>query len=216
MSKGRKSLIYVMSNSHAVRGRSAGEEIESQISYVHESRRSSRVCTNRRESAAPRRTPGSKPRNIIFILTDDHRYDAIGFMKGQNFLETPFLDSLARDGAHIKNAFVTTALCSPVAHPSSPASMRISIRSWTTTRRFRAGQRSSRNIYSKQDTRPDFSGSGIWARRATTRNRASTAGSVSAVRARTCQAETGSTSTASMSRKRDTSPTNSQIMRSTG
>lgn len=34
-------------------------------------------------------------------------------MKGQSFLETPHLDSLARDGAHIRNAFVTTALCSP-------------------------------------------------------------------------------------------------------
>ena len=40
-------------------------------------------------------------------------FDALGFLKGQNFLETPILDSLARDGAHIKNAFVTTALCSP-------------------------------------------------------------------------------------------------------
>ncbi|MDQ2899692.1 MAG: sulfatase [Acidobacteriota bacterium] len=57
----------------------------------------------------------SKPkrRNILFILTDDHRYDAIGFMKAQKFLETPNLDSLARDGTHLKNAFVTTALCSP-------------------------------------------------------------------------------------------------------
>ena len=56
---------------------------------------------------------GSKKRNIIFILTDDHRYDALGFLKGQAFLETPHLDSLARDGVHVKNAFVTTALCSP-------------------------------------------------------------------------------------------------------
>jgi N-acetylglucosamine-6-sulfatase len=56
---------------------------------------------------------GAKKRNIVFILTDDHRYDAIGFLKGQAFLETPVLDSLARDGAHVKNAFVTTALCSP-------------------------------------------------------------------------------------------------------
>ena len=56
---------------------------------------------------------GAKKRNIVFILTDDHRYDAIGFLKGQPFLETPVLDSLARDGAHVKNAFVTTALCSP-------------------------------------------------------------------------------------------------------
>jgi|SRR5579883_830366 len=57
--------------------------------------------------------PQAKRRNVVFILTDDHRYDALGFLKGQPFLETPVLDSLARDGAHIKNAFVTTALCSP-------------------------------------------------------------------------------------------------------
>jgi N-acetylglucosamine-6-sulfatase len=54
-----------------------------------------------------------KPRNVVFILTDDHRYDALGFLKGQKFLETPHLDSLARDGVHCKNALVTTALCSP-------------------------------------------------------------------------------------------------------
>lgn len=56
---------------------------------------------------------GGRRRNIIFILSDDHRYDALGFLKGQEWLETPHLDSLARDGAHLKNAFVTTALCSP-------------------------------------------------------------------------------------------------------
>lgn len=54
----------------------------------------------------------AKPRNIIFILTDDHRFDAMGFM-GHPFLETPNMDSLARNGAHLQNAFVTTALCSP-------------------------------------------------------------------------------------------------------
>ncbi|MGB7328369.1 MAG: acetylglucosamine-6-sulfatase, partial [Rubripirellula sp.] len=37
---------------------------------------------------------GVKPRNVIFILTDDHRYDAMGFM-GHPFLETPNLDQLA-------------------------------------------------------------------------------------------------------------------------
>ena len=56
--------------------------------------------------------PGAKPRNIIFILTDDQRYDALGFMN-HPFLETPNLDSLAKNGVHLKNAFVTTALCSP-------------------------------------------------------------------------------------------------------
>lgn len=60
----------------------------------------------------------AKRRNILFILSDDHRYDALGFMQVQKFLETPNLDSLARDGAHLKNAFVTTALCSPTARLS--------------------------------------------------------------------------------------------------
>src|SRR4051812_41017865 len=55
----------------------------------------------------------AKRRNVIFILSDDHRYDAMGFLKGQPWLETPQLDRLAREGAHFKNAFVTTALCSP-------------------------------------------------------------------------------------------------------
>lgn len=55
----------------------------------------------------------TKPRNIVFILTDDHRYDALGFLRGQAFLQTPNLDAMARHGVHMKNAFVTTALCSP-------------------------------------------------------------------------------------------------------
>jgi N-acetylglucosamine-6-sulfatase len=55
---------------------------------------------------------GVKPRNVVFILTDDHRYDAMGFT-GHPFLETPHLDSLAANGVHLKNAFVTTSLCSP-------------------------------------------------------------------------------------------------------
>ncbi len=56
--------------------------------------------------------PGSKPRNIVLILVDDHRHDAVGFA-GHPFLKTPHLDTLAKQGAHIRNAFVTTALCSP-------------------------------------------------------------------------------------------------------
>jgi N-acetylglucosamine-6-sulfatase len=68
--------------------------------------------------AAPQRArlprlPGAKPRNVILIITDDQRYDALGFVRGQPFLETPQLDALAARGVHFKNAFVTTALCSP-------------------------------------------------------------------------------------------------------
>ena len=50
-------------------------------------------------------------RNIIFILTDDQRFDELGFLNP--ILETPNMDRLAREGVHFKNAFVTTALCSP-------------------------------------------------------------------------------------------------------
>ena len=61
--------------------------------------------------ATPKRE-GVKPRNVVFILTDDHRYDAMG-LAGHPFLQTPHLDSLASNGAHLKNSFVTTSLCSP-------------------------------------------------------------------------------------------------------
>jgi len=59
------------------------------------------------------RRKNGKPRNIIFVLTDDHRYDAFGFMKAQPFLQTPYMDRLAAEGAHCRNTFVTTSLCSP-------------------------------------------------------------------------------------------------------
>lgn len=66
-----------------------------------------------RPTLALQRKPGVKPRNILFVLTDDHRYDAMAFMKAQDFGDTPTLDRLAKEGVHFRNAFVTTALCSP-------------------------------------------------------------------------------------------------------
>ncbi len=53
-----------------------------------------------------------RPRDIIFFLTDDHRYDAMGFL-GHPWLETPGFDRLAKGGAHFPKAMVTTSLCSP-------------------------------------------------------------------------------------------------------
>ncbi len=51
--------------------------------------------------------------NVIFILTDDHRYDFMGFTGKLHWQKTPALDKLAAGGAYFKNAFVTTSLCSP-------------------------------------------------------------------------------------------------------
>lgn len=53
----------------------------------------------------------TNPRNVIFILVDDQRWDAIG--KLNPFFETPHLDSLMDNGIYFPNMFVTTSLCSP-------------------------------------------------------------------------------------------------------
>lgn len=47
--------------------------------------------------------------NFIFILTDDHRYDALGYA-GNKIIQTPQLDKLAQEGTYFKNAFVTTPI----------------------------------------------------------------------------------------------------------
>lgn len=48
--------------------------------------------------------------NIIFILTDDQRWDAIGFA-GNPIIQTPEMDRLAAEGVYFQNAFVTTPIC---------------------------------------------------------------------------------------------------------
>jgi len=56
---------------------------------------------------------GQKKMNVIFILTDDHRPDFMGFTGKLSWQKTPNMDKLANEGAYFKNAFVTTSLCSP-------------------------------------------------------------------------------------------------------
>ena len=56
---------------------------------------------------------GQQKMNVIFILTDDHRYDFMGFTGKLPWQKTPAMDKLAAGGAYFKNAFVTTSLCSP-------------------------------------------------------------------------------------------------------
>jgi arylsulfatase A-like enzyme len=48
--------------------------------------------------------------NLIFLLGDDHRWDALGCM-GNPRIHTPNIDSLARSGVTFRNHFVTTAIC---------------------------------------------------------------------------------------------------------
>ncbi len=57
------------------------------------------------------KNPDLKP-NIIFILVDDLRYNALSCL-GHPFVETPNIDRIAEEGVIFDNFFVTTSLCSP-------------------------------------------------------------------------------------------------------
>jgi arylsulfatase A-like enzyme len=49
--------------------------------------------------------------NIIFIVTDDQRFDSLGYA-GNEIIHTPQMDRLAQEGAYFRNALVTTPICS--------------------------------------------------------------------------------------------------------
>lgn len=51
-----------------------------------------------------------KAPNIIFLLTDDQRWDALGYA-GNDIILTPHMDKLASEGVMFQNAFVTTPIC---------------------------------------------------------------------------------------------------------
>ena len=52
-------------------------------------------------------------RNVVFILSDDHRFDFIGFTGKLPWLKTPHMDNMAERGVYFDQAYVTTSLCSP-------------------------------------------------------------------------------------------------------
>ena len=63
---------------------------------------------------------GAARPNVLVILTDDQRWDALGVVQREQgaqalfpWFPTPHLDRLAAEGARFANAFVTTSLCSP-------------------------------------------------------------------------------------------------------
>ena len=61
----------------------------------------------RRVSAAASGRP-----NIIFVLTDDQRWDTLG-CAGNPYIKTPFIDKLAGSGVRFTNAFVSSPACAP-------------------------------------------------------------------------------------------------------
>lgn len=61
--------------------------------------------------AGSRASAGQKP-NIVFIMSDDHRWNHLG-VQGHPWVQTPNLDKMAKEGILFNNAFCTTSLCSP-------------------------------------------------------------------------------------------------------
>jgi len=60
-------------------------------------------CTQQKETKRP---------NIIFIMADDHAYQAISAY-GSDLIQTPNIDRLADEGMRFDRAFVTNSICAP-------------------------------------------------------------------------------------------------------
>lgn len=67
----------------------------------------------------PRRLVGQSARpiprnapNILFVMTDDHRQDALSIY-GNPILKTPSIDRIGQEGARFTEFFVTNSLCAP-------------------------------------------------------------------------------------------------------
>lgn len=65
-------------------------------------------------------TPESTRPNVVFLYTDDQRYDALGVVQKEQegkgrfpWFKTPNMDRIANEGIRFRNAFVVNALCSP-------------------------------------------------------------------------------------------------------
>jgi arylsulfatase A-like enzyme len=68
------------------------------------------LSLGRRAHAQP--APPKDAPNILFVMSDDQRRDAMGAY-GNPILKTPHMDRLAAEGVRFDLAFVTNSLCGP-------------------------------------------------------------------------------------------------------
>ncbi|GAA4233099.1 hypothetical protein GCM10022291_09370 [Postechiella marina] len=64
-------------------------------------------CETKQEKKTEKKRP-----NILFIMSDDHAYQAISSYD-KNLIETPNIDRLAKEGIQFNNASVTNSICAP-------------------------------------------------------------------------------------------------------
>lgn len=58
-------------------------------------------------------TPAQKRPNFVVVLSDDHRWDALG-AAGNPSVITPVMDRMARDGVYFRQAITSASQCHPV------------------------------------------------------------------------------------------------------
>ncbi|HET9768259.1 MAG TPA: sulfatase-like hydrolase/transferase [Thermoanaerobaculia bacterium] len=63
-------------------------------------------------AATPTPTPATSRPNLLVILSDDHRWDALG-AAGNPAIVTPELDRLAHEGVYFRQAIVSVSQCHP-------------------------------------------------------------------------------------------------------
>src|SRR5215213_8940972 len=64
--------------------------------------------------------PAPRRPNVLFVYTDDQRWDAMGVVQREQgerarfpWFRTPNMDRLASEGVRFRNAFVVNSLCAP-------------------------------------------------------------------------------------------------------
>jgi arylsulfatase A-like enzyme len=102
---GRQSFLLCLAVLAAC-GQQTAEPTQRTISVLDEVSVSSRETS----TTLPQLEEAERP-NIIFVLVDDQRFDALGFVNSQ--LDTPHMDRMAEEGIYFPNTFVSTSLCSP-------------------------------------------------------------------------------------------------------
>src|SRR5438067_1731656 len=55
---------------------------------------------------------GRRPRNVLLLMSDQHRRDALG-IEGNPFARTPNLDALAQSGTRFHSAYCSNPVCVP-------------------------------------------------------------------------------------------------------
>lgn len=68
--------------------------------------------TNELVAQAQTTDGNNEPPNIILLVTDDQRWDALG-VYGNDLIQTPNINRMAEEGVLFENMFVTTSICAP-------------------------------------------------------------------------------------------------------